>query len=83
MSNFEDGPTAVNGLVNFLYGKEADTVHGKIARYIQDHVMRRPADGEARWPSFQALRTANIYYGHLTVSEIDAAIAAYRADHGG
>jgi hypothetical protein len=29
MSNFEDGPTAVNGLVNFLYGKEANSAHGK------------------------------------------------------
>jgi hypothetical protein len=82
MAIHDEGPNAVNSFVNWCYGREADTAHGKVARYIQDHVTRRPADGEARWPSFQALRTANIYYGHLTVADIDAAIAAYRSAMG-
>lgn len=67
--------------IDWAYGKEADATHGAAARFVAAHATRRPAAGtEARWADFDALKTHARNFGPaVTESQLDAAIAAYRA----
>ena len=77
--------TAVEVLafIDWCYGKENDPDFGNVSRFMQDNVSRRPAvGGPARWPSFDAIKTINLYHGYMPANELDAAIAAFRAFRG-
>jgi hypothetical protein len=73
----------VNQLVDFCYGKEAQTDDiGAVARFVKAHVTSRPAEGGTpRWSDIDAVKTHGRHYApHVTadaaVAQIDVAAAA-------
>lgn len=81
MENVSDGnPTEMNAFIDWIYGKENDPTYGAVARFVQDHVSRRPAaGGESRWNSFTDLRRGQTYFRRVSSVELDTAITAFRA----
>ncbi len=69
----------VNKLVDYLYGKEAQTDDvGAVARYVRAHVTMRPAlTDPSRWPDVDAIKAHARFYGPaVTSAQIDAAVTA-------
>lgn len=74
----------VNAWINWLYGKEAETgAVGNLARFVQVNVKTRPAIGQPRWANFDALRSINAYHKAFDPADLEASIAAFRADQDG